>query len=288
MYERTRLELPDGDFIDLDYSKRGSENAVIVLHGLEGNADRPYIKGIVRIFNENGWDAIALNFRGCSGEPNRKAQTYHSGATEDLHSLIEFLASEGHYQKVAIIGFSLGGNVTLKYVGERGGQLNPLVRAAVAFSVPIHLQSASMELAKWHNSVYMGRFMTSLKEKIKEREDILKNLVDLSTVYKAKTFFDFDECFTAPVHGFSSAVDYWTRSSSKQFIQNINIPTLLVNARDDSFLSEECYPLMEAESYKNFYLEVPDKGGHVGFIRVDERGYYWSERRALKFVLERS
>ena len=285
-YVREKLILDDGDFLDLDFSKVNSENIVVVLHGLEGSADRPYVRGMVKLFNQHSWDALGVNFRGCGGTANLIAKTYHSGETEDLHAVINYLSSKGDYKKIALIGFSLGGNVTLKYIGEQGTKLNPLVKKAVAFSVPCHLESASVELGKWHNAAYMYRFMSGLKEKIKAREKLFEDIIDLELVYKAKTFLDFDENYTAPVFGFKNALDYWTQSSSRQFIPNIEIPALLVNAADDSFLSEECYPFEEAKAMDNFFLQVPAKGGHVGFLGTDKQGFYWSEYRALRFIIE--
>ncbi len=285
-YTRERFTLSDGDFIDLDYSKINTDQLVIVLHGLEGASDRPYVKGMVKIFNEHGFDAMGLNFRGCSGESNLLPETYHSGKTDDLDEVIQNLAKEGVYKSVILVGFSLGGNVIMKYVGEQGFNLNSIIKKAVAFSAPIHLETASYELAKWYNSIYMKRFMNNLKEKIKERENIVKDLVDLPKVYGSRSFLDFDENFTAPIHGFKGAIDYWTQSSSKQFLENIKIPTLLVNAKDDTFLSVACYPISEANRLKNFFFESPKGGGHVGFVQADEKGFYWSERRALAFVLK--
>ncbi len=284
-YVRERLELDDGDFLDLDFSRIDSNKIVIVLHGLEGSADRPYVQGMIKLFNENGWDGVGINFRGCSGTPNRLAKTYHSGETGDLNAVINKISNTGKYVKIALIGFSLGGNVCLKYVGEQGKNLNHLIKKAVAFSVPCHLESASYALSKWYNSIYMSRFMIGLKEKIKSREKILKDKVILDNVYRSKSFLDFDENFTAPVFGFKNALDYWTQSSSKQFLENIRIPTLLVNAKNDTFLSPECYPEVAAKKSKYFFLETPAKGGHVGFGNNGPNGYYWSERRALQFVL---
>lgn len=283
-YQRERFELPDGDFLDLDFSKIGSKKLVLVLHGLEGSADRPYVRGMVKLFNANGWDGLGMNFRGCSGEDNRLARTYHSGETEDLNSVIEKLSAEGYYEDITIIGFSLGGNVTLKYIGEQGKKLNPLVQRAVVFSVPVHLQSASEELAKWSNKLYMNRFMCNLKDKVRGKEALVRGKVDLAKVYTSKSFLDFDEYFTAPIFGFDGAVDYWTRSSSKQFLENIQIPALLVNAQDDSFLSAACYPYEAAQANPHLTLETPLNGGHVGFLAVNSAGHLWSEQRALAFV----
>ncbi len=282
-YQREQLELSDGDFLDLDFSKTGSRKLVIVLHGLEGSADRHYVLGMVKRFNLGGWDGLGVNFRGCGGNPNRLARTYHSGASEDLEEIIQYVAGKEEYETIAIIGFSLGGNITLKYIGEQGDRLPAKVACAVAFSVPVHLESASYELAKWQNKIYMDRFMRSLKTKIKSRESIIGDHVDLTKVYASKSFLDFDQHYTAPVHGFSSAIDYWTKSSALQFLPNIRIPSLLVNAQDDSFLSQQCYPGDVASANENFHFEAPANGGHVGFYVSDQQGFLWSENRAYEF-----
>ncbi len=285
-YNRQRLELPDGDFVDLDWSKVGSKRLIIVLHGLEGDASRPYVLGQVRRFNAGGWDAIGWNFRGCSGEPNRKLQSYHSGATADLAYVMNWIANNLDYEQVVILGFSLGGNVTLKYLGEQGEALPSIVQAGVAFSVPCDLASAGVKLRKWYNRLYMDRFMRNLKDKIRLKEHLVDEQVDLELVYQARNFTDFDAAFTAPVHGFTSAEDYWKRASSKPLLSKIRVPTILINAFDDSFLSKDCYPVAIAEKSKWLHLEIPRYGGHVGFVKSDDTGYYWSEQRAYRFVEE--
>ena len=285
-YTRERVELPDGDFLDLDWSKRGNQRLVVVLHGLEGNADRPYIRGMVKLFNQAGWDALGWNFRGCSGEINRLLRTYHSGETEDLHWVLSRIIAQKTYESIAIIGFSLGGNVTLKYLGEQGSNLPQTVKAAVAFSVPCDLASSGVRLRQWYNRPYMDRFMEGLKEKIKAKEALATGVVDLDQVYRSRNFADFDGAFTAPVHGFSSAEDYWEKASSLYFLPEIKIPCLLINAQNDSFLSPACFPYQIAKENTFFYLETPSNGGHVGFISRDSEGFYWSERRALQFLEE--
>ncbi len=283
-YQRQRLELSDGDFIDLDWSKVSSNKLLIALHGLEGSASRPYIKAPIRLFNQNGWDGMGLNFRGCSGFANRKLRAYHTGETGDLRYILKTILSEGVYKEIVLIGFSLGANVILKYLGEESGNLSGSIKKAVVFSVPCELESASRQLAKWNNAMYMKKFMTALKTKIKAKEHLVTDNIDLKAVYQSNTFEDFDNAFTAPVFGFRDALDYWKQSSSKPFLDKINIPFLIINASDDSFLSKECYPFEIAEQNHFCHLEVPNNGGHVGFVSPDENGFYWSEKRALNFV----
>ena len=165
IYQRQRVEMNDGDFIDLDWSKVGSKKLLIALHGLEGNADRPYIKASIRLFNLNGWDGLGINLRGCSGVPNRKLYAYHTGETNDLRSILKTILKEGHYDEIALLGFSLGGNVILKYLGEEGENLRDKITKAVAFSVPCDLTTASLELARWHNALYMKKIYGFLKTK---------------------------------------------------------------------------------------------------------------------------
>lgn len=285
-YERERVVTPDGDFLDLDWSKIGSNKLVIVLHGLEGNADRPYVRGVVKIMNEAGWDGMGLNFRGCSGESNRLPRAYHSGETEDLDWVIARSIASQQYDSIAIVGFSLGGNVTLKYVGERGAAIAPEVKKAVGVSVPIHLESSSIEISSWQNWPYLRRFLKTLKAKTLAKADILPPEIDLKAVKSAVDFPQFDGAATAPIHGFSSATDYYTRSSSLTFLPEVAIPTLLLNAADDSFLSPRCYPIDLAREHPFLHLQVPDYGGHVGFVQFVPEGYYWSEQQIRDFLVK--
>jgi len=286
-YQRERIDTEDGDFLDLDWSIAGSTKLVIVLHGLEGSADRPYIMGVVKAMNLEGWDGLGINFRGCSGTPNKKTRSYHSGETEDLDWVIQKIRKEGKYQQIALVGFSLGGNVVFKYVGERGNNIANEISHVVAFSVPCDLQSCSYELNKWYNWIYLNRFMISLKEKVLEKQHLLNDRIDFDRVRKANTFFEFDDAVTAPVHGFKGAVDYWQQSSCMQFLRDIAIDSLMINARDDSFLSDLCYPIAIAKTTPKFTLETPINGGHVGFHSPDKNGLYWSDRRVVQFILGR-
>ena len=282
-YQRERMELPDGDFIDLDWSKVGSKKMVLTLHGLEGSSDSNYIKGMIRIFNQQGWDGAAMNFRGCSGEPNRLLRTYHSGVTEDVESVLQLIFQKYNYEKIILIGFSLGGNVALKYVGERGTEIDERIKHGIGISVPCDLAASGREIKKSHNFIYLNRFLSSLKSKAKTKE-AFADQIDMAKIMKSKNFDDFDNAFTAPVHGFKDAEDYWRKCASKQFLTQISIPTLLINAKDDSFLSPSSYPFEEAEINPNFFFIAPEYGGHCGFTQFQSEGAYWSEEQAIDFV----
>ncbi|WP_201747943.1 YheT family hydrolase [Chitinophaga vietnamensis] len=282
-YDRMRILTPDKDFLDLDFSAVGGKRIVVILHGLEGNSTRKYVVGMVHIFNEAGYDTVSMNFRGCSGEPNKNLCFYHSGETGDLDTVIHYLISLKKYTSIHLVGFSLGGNVTLKYIGERGDRIDPLIRSAVAISVPCDLKSSSAELEKRHNMIYMQRFIRELGHKLQLKQAQFPNDIHLDGYHNIRSFRQFDDRYTAPLHGFKDALDYWERCSSLRFLQQISIPTLLINALDDPFLGKACYPYDIAASHPHFHLETPHSGGHVGFVRFGD-DYYWSERRALKFT----
>ena len=281
-YRRERIETPDGDFLDLDISHVGADRAAVISHGLEGSADRAYVRGMVRTLNRRGWDAVAWNFRGCSGEPNRRLRLYHSGATEDLDAVVQH-ALRG-YAHVALVGFSLGGNLTLKYLGERGDAVDARVARAVALSVPVDLAASSLALARWENGLYMRYFLRSLRRKVHVKAQQFPGEISTAGLARIRDFRGFDDRYTAPLHGFEDAEDYWQRSSSKRFIGGIRIPTLLVNAADDPFLAPACYPTEAARRSEHFWLETPAHGGHVGFVTFGGDGEYWSERRAAAFL----
>jgi uncharacterized protein len=283
-YLRQRMRTPDDDFLDLDWSSVGATRLALLAHGLEGNSTRPYILGMVRAFNRHGWDAVVWNFRGCSGEPNEKVRFYHSGDTQDLHTVLTHILQDSCYEKLVLIGFSLGGNVVLKYLGEKARQLSPKVRAGAAFSVPCHLASSAAKMGNPANVLYMKRFLHMLHEKIHAKMRLFPGEINDRDFHRMRSFKEFDERYTAPLHGFVSAEDYWERSSSKPFLAHIAVPTLLVNALDDPFLAPPCYPYQESLSNPYLFLETPETGGHVGFVSFDRSGDYWSESRAIEFL----
>jgi predicted alpha/beta-fold hydrolase len=281
--ERERITLSDGDFLDLDwsFSKEKTNKLIILLHGLEGNAQRPYMLGAAKLFNENAIDAVCVNFRGCSGEPNLKYRSYHSGATEDLEDVINNILQTKHYSELYLKGFSLGGNQVLKYLGER--EVIPKeIRAAIAISVPCFLKGSSDELHTFKNILYHNRFKKHLKEKLKDKLIQHPENISLKEINSINTLIDFDDIYTSKAHHFKNALDYYEKSSSLQFLPNIKIPTLIINALNDSFLSPKCYPVKEAKENANLFLEMPKYGGHVGF--VDKNNLYYNEKHALEFV----
>lgn len=281
--ERERITLTDQDFIDLDWSfaKKKTDKLVVVLHGLEGNAQRPYMLATAKIFNQNDYDAVCVNYRGCSGQPNLKYRSYHSGATEDLDEIIRHILNTKHYSKIYLNGFSLGGNVALKYLGE--GRIIPeQIRAAIAVSVPCYLYGSCLELHTLKNTLYSDMFKKHLIEKLRSKQKQFPELVSVEEINTIKTLKDFDDVYTSKAHGFKDALDYYEKCSSLQFLSGIKIPTLILNAKDDTFLSEECYPVPEAESNSKLFLEMPKYGGHVGFY--EKNNIYYNERRAIEFI----
>lgn len=280
-FERIRISTPDDDFLDFDWYKAESDKLIILSHGLEGDSHRPYIEGMVKQFHREGWQVIAWNYRGCSGEMNNKPRFYHSGATQDLATMVDF-ALTLDIPNISLGGFSLGGNLTLKYLGE--SKRDARIRSAFAFSVPIDLKGCCHEIDKPHNFLYCNRFLKSLKAKGKAKNDKLPGSVDVEQLMKVENMYQFDNTVTAPLHGFDSADDYYAKCSARNFIEGIEIPTLLVNALNDPFLSKSCFEQTKFESSKNVYFEMPKFGGHVGFSSSGAGGTYWSEKRAFDFI----
>ena len=280
--KRERLNLSDGDFLDLDWSDSESptQKLVVLLHGLEGDAQRPYITGSAKILNQNGYDACAANYRGCSGEPNKMYRSYHSGATEDLIEVLDHILNTRSYSEIYLKGFSLGGNLLLKYLGE-GNEVPKELKGAVAVSVPCNLYDSCKQLLSTKNIMYAIRFKGNLLGKLKEKQQLFPEKISNADIKKIKTLKDFDDIYTSRAHHFKDALDYYEQSSSLQFLPSINVPSLIINAKDDSFLGPECYPLKETDENPHLYLETPNYGGHVGFWGKNNITY--SEERALEF-----
>lgn len=285
--ERERITLSDNDFIDLDWSfaKHKTDKLIILLHGLEGNAQRPYMLGAAKFFNKKGLDVVSVNHRSCSGAPNLKYRSYNSGATEDLNDIIQFVVTDRSYKSIYLKGFSLGGNMVLKYLGEQKFDIVKEIKGAVAVSVPCSLNGSCIELHKYKNILYAQNFLKHLKAKLLEKRKRFPNKISEGEIRSIKTLIDFDNVYTSKAHGYKNALDYYEKCSSLQFLDKINVPTLLINAKNDSFLSADCYPYNIADISSKLYLETPSFGGHVAFIKPD---YYYNEIRALDFLLEKS
>ncbi|WP_166964268.1 YheT family hydrolase [Yeosuana marina] len=281
--ERERITLPDGDFLDLDwsFSEEKTNKVIIMLHGLEGNAQRPYMTGTAKLFNNNKIDAVCVNFRGCSGSDNLKYRSYHSGATEDLESVINHIIQTKAYTHIYIKGISLGANMALKYLGERT-EIPQEIKAVIAVSVPCSLEGSARMLHTLENRLYHDRFKKHLVDRLRIKQQQYSDILSLDALNSIKTLYDFDNVYTAKAHGFKDGLDYYTQCSCLQFLPNIKVPSLIINALNDSFLSPECYPVKEAKQNENLFLEMPKHGGHAGFI--DKKNVYYNEKRALEFV----
>lgn len=285
-FTRERLPLDDGDFLDLDWIRSPHATHLAILsHGLEGSTEQAYIRGMARALARRGWDVLAWNHRGCSGEPNAGLRMYHSGVSDDLHAVLRRGLQERAYTRVGLVGFSLGANVTLKFLGEQGASLDPQRFRAAVFSAPCDLEGCCRALARRSNALYMEHFLLSLRRKVATKKHQFPHAIDDRGLWRVRTFFEFDDRFTAPLHGFDGALDYYTRASSGPLLPEIRVPTLLVNAADDPFLSPSCYPRRAARNHPWLHLEIPRHGGHVGFLAAPTlRGDLWSERRAAEFL----
>jgi uncharacterized protein len=281
--QRERLELPDGDFIDLDWTETGSGPIVVILHGLEGSSDSPYARGVLQAVERRGWRGVVMHFRGCSGEPNRLARSYHSGDTGDLAYFIDVLHRREPHAPLALVGYSLGGNVLLKWLGKTDKPV-PL-RAAVAVSVPFDLHCAADRLQQGFSRLYQWQLMRSMRDRIAEKRQRMELPLKIRDLSALKSFRDFDEYVTAPLHGFDNANHYYTASSSRQYLKGIAVPTLVLHARDDPFMTEAAIP-RDDELSDAVTLELSARGGHVGFVAGawPWRPRYWLEERIPEFL----
>lgn len=279
-FQRKRIETDDNDFLDIDFLQKGNKKMVVLCHGLEGSSASKYIMATAALLSANNYDIAAMNYRFCSGEINRQLITYHSGRTEDLHAVINDILPV--YDELYLVGFSLGGNLVLKYCGDGIYPLHSKIKASVAVSVPVDLYGSAITLQRPQNRLYTWRFLRTLSKKIHLKHQQYPELVDVQLLKKVKKLIDFDEYYTSQLNGFKNARDYYAKASSKQFLSSISNPTLLINAMDDPFLSPSCFPYAEAENNSNFYLMCPYHGGHVGFVSRGD--FYWSEHQILRFI----
>jgi predicted alpha/beta-fold hydrolase len=277
-YRRERIFTDDDDFLDLDWLQAGHKRLVIISHGLEGDTRRHYVIGMAKAVHEAGFDVLAWNFRGCGGEINRQPRFTHNGATEDLDAVISHALAMGKYNSVALVGFSMGGNLTLMYLGREVDKVPAEVKSAVCFSVPCDLAAASSRLAESSNTIYMKRFMRLMGQKVRLQAENFPDEFPCDDYHTLKTFADFDGRYTAPLHGFRDAHHYWQRCSSNQYLDRIAVPVWIVNASNDPFLSASCYPDDTLHNNPLVTLLSPQHGGHCGFASSGTSQAYWSER----------
>lgn len=259
---------------------------MLLLHGLEGSSQSAYLQGQIRALQATGVQSVVMHFRGCSGEPNRLPRTYHSGETEDLDRVVRWLRRHWPERPRGVVGYSLGGNVLLKWLGERG--YDAPVSAAVAVSVPMELAACAERMERGFSRIYLWRLVGSLRRKVLEKYARSPTPLDLDRVRHARGFREFDNLVTAPLHGFSSADDYYRRCSSRGFLAGIRRPTLIVHALDDPFMTPSVLP--DASSLpRHVTLELSPHGGHVGFVEgagpLGLRPDYWLERRVPAFII---
>ncbi len=286
-----RWDTPDGDFVEIARLAPAGDPAVtprlLLLHGLEGGLHSHYARGLFREAARRGWGMDLLLFRTCGPTPNRLPRSYHSGETGDAWFVLQRLATESS-APLGVIGVSLGGNVLCKLLGERGESMPDVVRGAVAVSVPFDLARASRWIGRGFGAVYERAFLRTLIPKALAKIARHSELAPLTSVQRARTLWAFDDHFTAPLHGFADAADYYARASSRAFVADARRPLLLLSAVDDPFLPPDVLHDVArlVQGHPHITAEFPARGGHVGFVsgRTPWRAEYYGERRAADFL----
>ncbi|MBD8489412.1 alpha/beta fold hydrolase [Echinicola sp. CAU 1574] len=282
-YQRERITTLDQDFLDLDWSNVGSESLLIISHGLEGSSGRHYVTALVKLFNQRGYDVLAWNNRSCSGEMNLSQKMYHHGASYDLKTVVDYVCNAYPYEHIYLAGISMGGAQTLKYLGEENVDIPTQIRKAAVYSTPCNLPDSAATLKYSSNYFYRNKFLSKLKVKMVQKAEQFPGLLDLELLERVKDFDTFDTHFTAKLHGFEDANDFYHSVSADNWMSKIIIPTLIVNALNDPLLEGRCYPMELAERHSNIYLEMPKRGGHTGFALKGEE-FTWVEYRMFQFL----
>ena len=283
-YTRERLELSDGDFLDLDWSKSSANNhkLAIFTHGFLGNSTRPYLLGGVKAFNLANYDALAWNHRGLGGENNRFEKITTHGSSNDLEEVINYVLSKKQYTEIILVGYSKGGNISMKYAGQKAENIPPEIKKIIAISSPTDLQGSVDVMGK--NGFYTERFKTKLIKFLLNRSELIDNQT-LKYFSKFKYLDDFTDNYIAPLHGFKDGRDYYEQCAAMQFVDKIRVPTLILNAKNDPVLSESCAMLDVAKHSDYIFSEVPNHGGHCGFFQPNSDGIYWGDKRIVEFVV---
>jgi predicted alpha/beta-fold hydrolase len=289
---RERLTLPDGDFLDLDWVVRSKGRdidpaaaLVVVVHGLEGSSESGYSKELYRALGRRGVATVGMNFRSCSGEINRLPRLYHSGETGDLSYVLGTMRVRFPERALGVVGVSLGGNVLLKFLGEVGEQGKETLRAAAAISVPFDLSAGADFMERGFSRVYRWSLVGRLKRKVRVKSAVLSRLINVERTLAARTFYEFDDASTAPLHGFRDADEYYERSSSAQYIEKIRVPTMLIHSLDDPFLPASAIPREAALRNSCVECRFTDRGGHVGFVEGPPWApTFWGEQTAATFL----
>lgn len=283
-FRRERIPFGVADLLDLDWIERGSKRLVIITHGLTGSSWGRHVSRMAKALFERGVDVLAWNFLGAGEEMNRGLGWYHSGSSDQLRAVVAHAIASDRYRSISLVGFSLGGNVTLKYLGEEGNSFPSCIDQAIVFSVPCDLKGCAYQLAQTRNRLYMRHFLKNLGVKLREKAALHPGAIDLTGYEKIKNFIEYDERYTAPLHGFSSAEEYWRLSSSRRYLPSVRTPTTIISAQDDPFLSPSCFPVPEVHENTALTLEMPRYGGHMGFIDSLVAHESWSERRVGELI----
>lgn len=282
--QRERLELPDGDFLDLDHIGKGEDLMVVILYGMADSAKSPYVKGLMQVIIKLGWRGVLMYYRGCSGQPNRLPQTYHLGRTDDLTLLFNYLHNAFPKTRLAAVGYSMGGNILLKWLGENPQQ--SLIQAAVAVSAPYDLRAASAAIRHGNGRFYQWLLLRDLRRYVNNKYRYPNAPVNLNQIADIKSFWNLDEKVTAPINGFHNAVDYYHRSSCGPWIKHITAPTLIIHAKDDPMIPASTIPTNKTFT-QAVTLELSEHGGHVGFVGGSlHKPDFWLDKRIPKFLNE--
>jgi predicted alpha/beta-fold hydrolase len=286
-YRRERIDTPDGDFVDLDWIDGPAAAPLVVLfHGLEGSSGSHYARAMMHAVRARGWRGVVPHWRGCSGEPNRLPRAYHSGDHAEAGWLLEAIATRLRHPPLFAAGVSLGGSALLNWLGRAGAEAQGVLRAAAAISAPISLRAGGEAIGRGFNMVYTWNFLRTMRRKAYVKARQFPGVVDTARIRACRTLYDFDEAFTAPMHGFSSADDYWDRGSSIWWLKGIVVPTLIVNARNDPFMPLEDLPA-PLDVSPAVTLELTSDGGHAGFLHGPLPGDpLWLPRRVLDYFEE--
>jgi len=276
------IELPDGDILETGWVRNGSKKLLILVHGLEGRADAPYMRSTGKIFHSFGWDVLTWSFRGCGLQPNRQLRSYNSGYTGDLSHLIEM--NKDHYDEIVLVGFSVGGNLCLKYLGEAPEKVPASVKGAVAISSPIDLGQTADELKKGINKIYLAYFLKSFKDKLTIKRQIYPDAFGSDFFRAIRDFEDYDNRFTAPWFDYRNAREYWEDASCERFLDKIRKPVLFLTAEDDTFFRGANLPKGTARQNEYLHIDAVPRGGHVGFFKGFRASSSWMELRALSFL----
>ena len=284
---RERIELSDNDFIDIDWLKSDNKKLVLLLHGLESSTKQFYMKHTAEFLSKKKCDIVAMNYRGCSGETNNLYKSYHSGSSHDLASVITDINKKNNYEEFYIVGFSLGGNILLKYLAEYQDRVPSNFIKGVAFSAPIDLKGVSLQLSSTFRGLYQRHFLKKLNKKLIEKTSIYPDHITLNEIEKLTTLKKFDDFYTAPANGFNDAFHYYEECSSKPILRNVKHPVLLVNALDDPFLPKSCYPFDILCEHKFIDFETPKTGGHLAFVTSLIGHTCWYPQRIWDYINER-